>query len=97
MFNLDKLKGKRVAITGGAGFIGHNLALKLMKLGAEPHVIDGLQVNNIGYYTSDPYAKNDYKYSKELKEIRKELRKLDKETKSQGEVVDWNYMLNDMM
>ena len=52
MFDLDKIKGKRVAITGGAGFIGHNLALKLIELGAEPHVIDGLQVNNIGFYTS---------------------------------------------
>ena len=52
---------------------------------------------NIGNYTSDPYAKNDHKYSKEMQEIRKELRKLDKETKAQGGVVDWNYMLNDMM
>ena len=52
MFDLEKLKGKRIAIVGGAGFIGHNLALKLAELGAEPHVIDGLQVNNIGYYTS---------------------------------------------
>ena len=49
MFDLEKLKGKRVAIVGGAGFIGHNLALKLKELGAEPYVIDGLQVNNIGY------------------------------------------------
>jgi len=57
MFNLKKLKGKRVAIIGGAGFIGHNLALKLNELGAEPHVIDGLQVNNFGYYTSE-YEKN---------------------------------------
>ena len=24
---------------------------------------------NIGNYTSDPYAKNDYKYSKEMQEI----------------------------
>ena len=52
---------------------------------------------NIGNCTSDPYAKNDYKYSKEMQEIRKELRKLDKKTKAQGGVVDWNYMLNDMM
>jgi nucleoside-diphosphate-sugar epimerase len=37
---------------GGAGFIGHNLALKLKELGAEPHVIDGLQVNSLGYYAS---------------------------------------------
>ena len=52
---------------------------------------------NIGNYTSDPYAKNDYKYSKEMQEIRKELRKLDKKTKAKGGIVDWNYMLNDMM
>lgn len=52
MFDIKSLKGKRVAIIGGAGFIGHNLALKLADLGAEPHVVDGLQVNNIGYYTS---------------------------------------------
>ena len=36
---------------------------------------------NIGNYTSDPYAKNDHKYSQEMQEIRKELRKLDQETK----------------
>lgn len=52
MFEVGKLKKKRVAIVGGAGFIGHNLALKLAELGAEPHVVDGLQVNNLGYYSS---------------------------------------------
>ena len=57
MFDLEKLKGKRVAIVGGAGFIGHNLALKLKELGAKPYVIDGLQVNNLGYYLND-YEKN---------------------------------------
>ena len=41
MFDLKNLKDKRVAIVGGAGFIGHNLALKLSALGAKPHVIDG--------------------------------------------------------
>ncbi len=46
------LRGKRIALVGGAGFIGHNLALALTKFGAEPHVIDGLQVNNLGYYSS---------------------------------------------
>lgn len=52
MFDVEKLREKRVAIVGGAGFIGHHLALKLAELGAEPHVIDGLQVNNLGYYSS---------------------------------------------
>ena len=47
------LSKKRVLIVGGAGFIGHNLAIKLSTLGCETHVIDGLQVNNIGYYNSN--------------------------------------------
>lgn len=46
------LAGKRVALIGGGGFIGHNLALKLLELGAEPHVIDSLQVNNLGAFTN---------------------------------------------
>jgi nucleoside-diphosphate-sugar epimerase len=54
------LTGKTVAIVGGAGFIGHHLALRLQGMGAHTHVIDGLQVNNLGYYTSvyahDPRA-----------------------------------------
>ena len=51
----------------------------------------------IGNCTSDPYAKNDHKYSQEMQEIRKELRKLDQETKKDGGFVDWNRMLNDFM
>ena len=39
----------------------------------------------------------DHKYSQEMQEIRKELRKLDQETKKDGGVVDWNRMLNDFM
>ena len=34
MFDLSKFKRKRVALIGGAGFIGHNLALKLKEVGA---------------------------------------------------------------
>ena len=52
IYNID-LKGKKIAIVGGAGFIGHNLALSLSQLGAETHVIDSLQVNNLGAFTSD--------------------------------------------
>ena len=52
MIDTEKLKGKKIALMGGAGFIGHNLALKLKELGAEAHVVDGLQVNSLGYYTS---------------------------------------------
>ena len=46
------LSGKRIAIVGGAGFIGHNLALKLKGNNAIPFIIDGLQVNNLGTFTS---------------------------------------------
>lgn len=53
MTDLSKaLAGKRIALVGGAGFIGHHLALKLKALGAEPHVFDSLQVNNLGAFTS---------------------------------------------
>jgi nucleoside-diphosphate-sugar epimerase len=46
-----ELSGRRVALVGGAGFIGHNLALHLHGLGAEVHVVDSLQVNNLGAFT----------------------------------------------
>ena len=45
------LKGRRIALIGGAGFIGHNLALALQELGAKPQIVDSLQVNNLGAYT----------------------------------------------
>ena len=37
---------KKIAIIGGVGFIGHNLAIFLKKLGAEVFLIDSLAVNN---------------------------------------------------
>ncbi len=47
------LAGRRVLLVGGAGFIGHNLALELKRLGAMPHILDGLQVNNLLSMTSN--------------------------------------------
>lgn len=41
---------KRIILLGGAGFIGHNLALKLMKT-YDVFVVDSLQVNNIGEHS----------------------------------------------
>ena len=38
---------KKILIIGGAGFIGHNLALKLNSFSLEVSVIDGLEVNNL--------------------------------------------------
>jgi nucleoside-diphosphate-sugar epimerase len=37
----------RIALIGGAGFIGHNLALRLRELGSEVLIIDSLEVNNL--------------------------------------------------
>ena len=41
------IKNRKILIVGGAGFIGHNLAVKLKKLGAKVSVLDGLIVNNL--------------------------------------------------
>ena len=43
----DSLKGQRVLLVGGAGFIGHNLALRLHRFGAEVAVLDNLSVNSL--------------------------------------------------
>ncbi len=41
------LLGKRVMLVGGAGFIGHHLALDFGRRGAEVAIVDSLQVNNL--------------------------------------------------
>tara|TARA_B100002019_G_C21237631_1_gene583668 strand:+ start:95 stop:1117 length:1023 start_codon:yes stop_codon:yes gene_type:complete len=41
------IKNRKILIVGGAGFIGHNLAIKLKSLGANVRVIDSLTVNNL--------------------------------------------------
>jgi len=46
------IKDRRIVLIGGAGFIGHNLALRLKELGAEVSIIDGLQINNLLSFTS---------------------------------------------
>ena len=50
------LTGRRIAIVGGAGFIGHNLALDLAKRGAKVDIVDSLQVNNLLWFESRPEA-----------------------------------------
>lgn len=47
------MNGRRIALIGGAGFIGHNLALRLKALGADVQVVDSLQVNNLVAITSN--------------------------------------------
>lgn len=41
------LAGERILLLGGAGFIGHHLALELRARGAEVMIVDHLQINNL--------------------------------------------------
>ena len=52
---------------------------------------------NIMDYLSNPEENLDKNYSEERQKIRKAIRAEDKKTKKMGGVIDWNYMLNDMM
>lgn len=58
------IKGRRILLIGGSGFIGHNLALNLKSLGADVSIIDGLEVNNLtsvlGNSDKLPYPKLAY-------------------------------------
>lgn len=45
------MAGKKIALIGGAGFIGHNLAMALKKEGYEPFIVDSLAVNNLLSFT----------------------------------------------
>jgi len=56
------MKPKKIALIGGAGFIGHNLAISLKNRGHEAIVIDSLAVNNILSFT-DSEVKNRKLYS----------------------------------
>jgi nucleoside-diphosphate-sugar epimerase len=42
-----EVKNKRVLLIGGAGFIGHNLALELRARGADVTVADGFRINSL--------------------------------------------------
>jgi nucleoside-diphosphate-sugar epimerase len=50
---MGSVANKKVVLIGGAGFIGHTLALELQRRGAHVEVIDGLQVNNLVQMSSD--------------------------------------------
>jgi nucleoside-diphosphate-sugar epimerase len=59
----NSLVGRTVALIGGAGFIGHHLALALKEQGANPHVVDSLQVNNLGAFSNSSSNINNKLYS----------------------------------
>jgi len=53
-YDTVSLKGERVLLVGGAGFIGHHLALECRAKGAEVAIVDHMQINNIVKIVSDP-------------------------------------------
>lgn len=73
----DILK-KRILLIGGAGFIGHNLALKLKKMGAEVSILDSLQVNNfLSFLNAQEGIQNQNLYMKILNERLRLIRNAD--------------------
>jgi nucleoside-diphosphate-sugar epimerase len=79
------VKNKKILIIGGAGFIGHNLALKLKSLKAKVMIVDGLTINNLGSLKKNtnklPHPKLSMKILKErirlIKKHKIPLKKLD--------------------
>lgn len=56
---MDDYRGKKVLVTGGLGFIGSNVAVHLVKLGANVTVIDNLDpTGGANYFNVEP-VKND--------------------------------------
>jgi nucleoside-diphosphate-sugar epimerase len=49
---MDNMSGRRICLVGGAGFIGHHIALILKELGADVFVVDSLDVNNYHEFKS---------------------------------------------
>ena len=56
------MSSKNILLVGGCGFIGHNLAVYLKKLGHKPVIVDSLSVNNILSF-ADNEVKNKKLYS----------------------------------
>lgn len=50
--DLLQFSGRKIILVGGAGFIGHHLALALAAQGAQVHVVDSLQINNLLSFAS---------------------------------------------
>jgi nucleoside-diphosphate-sugar epimerase len=67
------LRGRRIVLVGGAGFIGHNLALSLAEEGAEVSIIDGLQVNNFLAFQANRHKVEDAEVYLKILDQRMEL------------------------
>ena len=47
------MKKKKILLVGGCGFIGHNLAIKLVNRGHHVTIVDSLGVNNLLSFTDN--------------------------------------------
>jgi UDP-glucose 4-epimerase len=55
----NKYKGKRVLVTGGLGFIGSSVAVRLVELGASVTIVDSLHPTcGANYFNIDPVKKD---------------------------------------
>ena len=63
-----QFKKKKIILVGGAGFIGHNLAISLRMKGADVKVLDSLQVNNLGEHSNSKIGKENPIYINFLNE-----------------------------
>ena len=54
------MNSKKIVLIGGAGFIGHNLAIDLKKQGHEIMIIDNLAVNNVLSFTDAEIKTENY-------------------------------------
>ena len=61
-------KKKKIILVGGAGFIGHNLAISLKLKGANVKVLDSLLINHIGEHSNSKIGKENPIYLKFLNE-----------------------------
>ena len=66
---------KKILIIGGAGFIGHNLALSLRKEKNRVKILDSLSVNNLKSIKKSKFYPNPKLYKLIVKERLKLLRK----------------------
>ncbi len=75
---MTPLLKRRITLIGGAGFIGHNLALALSSRGADVTIIDSLRVNNLlSFSKADPNTPNRDLYLRLINERQRMLRAAD--------------------
>src|SRR5947207_14932074 len=56
---MDEYRGQKILITGGLGFIGSNLAIRLVELGASVTILDSLHPTcGANYFNVDPIRKD---------------------------------------